>query len=178
MKSDAPRTISNFEQDMRCRTFWVAISFNQFLSCEYGRTRVTIDSIGCRPLEVVGVDFTACVVNLMQLVPSRQVLACSVEVLLGKLKLATEFEVKSHFIGLLKADVCSCLFRMLRSMNTNLPATLTTALLDTIQVALNGVKFLTAMEHPVSDRMLLSRYHQCMSSNSCNPWFLFAETRS
>jgi len=148
VKCDMTRDVTALEVDLRRRTFWVALALNQFLSGEYGRTRVSINSITCEPLASRQGDFTSQVVEFMQAVPKQQFLICSVAELLERLKTTAELKANSPFIGLLKADACFCIFRMLRSTNVSLSATHIASLLEVIRVALDGVQFLTAREHP------------------------------
>lgn len=148
INSDLPRHISPLEIDLRRRTFWVASTLNQFLSCEYGRTRVTIDSITIDPIAPREGDFTASVVEIMQTVPRRQVMTCAGPEVMEIFKAAMELSVNSPFIGLLKADACFCIFRILRSKNVDFSTIQIESLLGVIRVALDGVKFLATLNHP------------------------------
>ncbi len=53
------RVVLENEKDCRRRIFWVAVALNQFLSSEYGRTRVTIDNVAVMPLLPGDGEFTA-----------------------------------------------------------------------------------------------------------------------
>ncbi len=89
-------------------------------------------------------------VKIMQSTPEQQTGFGTLQ-LIEKFKIAAEFDVKAPFLALLKADVCFCIYRTLRSCsstNTNLAAPQVTSLLEVIQVASDSVKFLTAMHHP------------------------------
>lgn len=148
INTDLPRQISPLEIDLRRRTFWVTSSLNQFLSCEYGRTSVTIDSITIDPGVPREGDFTAAVVEIMQTVPRKQIMTCAGPEVLEVFKAAMELSANSPFIGLLKADACFCIFRILQSKNVDLPTTHLSSFLDIIRVALNAVKFLATLNHP------------------------------
>jgi hypothetical protein len=149
IKLDVPRQVPPSEINFRRRTFWVTIALNQFLSCEYGRTSISIDSISCElPVSPAG-DFTAKVIEIMRFVPKKQLFNSSCQVvLLENLRAAADIDVNSPFIGLLKADSCFCIYRKLMSIGVNLPASHVASLLEVIRVALDSVKFLTTLEHP------------------------------
>ncbi|KAF8856603.1 hypothetical protein BDZ45DRAFT_593966 [Acephala macrosclerotiorum] len=141
--------IEPLEIDLRRRTFWVAVAFNQFLSSEYGRTRINLDMISCKPLQPRAEDFTVDVINIMISVPkSQDFTTANISELLQSLKRTTEIPVKDAFLGLLRADACFCIYRMLRCTNVNLPICRLTGLLDVIRVALDGVTFLSTMRQP------------------------------
>lgn len=141
--------IEALEIDLRRRTFWVAVAFNQFLAAEYGRTRIHLDMISCKPLQPREGDFTLDVINIMTSVPKTQnFTTADISELLQSLKRTSEIPVKGAFLGLLRADACFCTYRMLRCTNVNLPICRLTGLLDVIKVALDGVTFLSSIRHP------------------------------
>ncbi|KUJ19117.1 uncharacterized protein LY89DRAFT_477705 [Mollisia scopiformis] len=140
------RPVEPLEVDLRRRTFWVAVALNQLLCSEYGRTKITIDMISCKPLQPVPGDFTLDVVNIMTSVPrSQDFTTANIAELVDSLRMACEMPAKSAFLGLLKADACFCIYRMLRCTNIILPSCRVTPLLEVIRVALDGVKFLCSM---------------------------------
>ncbi|KAE8442119.1 hypothetical protein EG329_003825 [Mollisiaceae sp. DMI_Dod_QoI] len=140
------RQVDPLEIDLRRRSFWVAAALNQFLASEYGRTRVNLDMISCNPLQPRPGDFTVDVINIMTSVPqSQDFTTANIAELLDSLRSASEIPVKGAFLGLLRADACFCIYRMLRCTNVNLPSFRVAGLLDVIRVALDGVKFLCTM---------------------------------
>lgn len=141
--------IEPLEVDLRRRTFWVAASFNQFLCSEYGRTRISIDMISCEPLQPQEGDFTLDTINIMSIVPKCQDFRrANVTELLESLRIASDLPVRTGFLGLLKADACFCIYRMLRCTDINLPSCRITPLLEVIRVALNGVTFCCSLRQP------------------------------
>jgi hypothetical protein len=136
------------DKDLRKRTFWVAISLNQFLSAEYGRSRIHLDLIDCKLFEDRQEDFTTRTINLMQSVPGKIINGDSVLDSLSALDKALDFQANSPFLGLLRADVCFCNFRIIRSKNISLTETQVTSVLEVIRVAMDGVKFLMTMKQP------------------------------
>lgn len=148
MKRDMPHLINSLEEDLRRRTFWVAVSFNQFLASEYGRTRVQPDSIGCKPLRTQAGDLTAQMVAIMQSTPGPQRISGNTSELVTALSNLWVMPVEAPFLGLLRADASFCVFRMLRSSNTNLPEANVREMLDIIRCAMDAVKFLDTMQHP------------------------------
>lgn len=147
MKADMPRPITEKEIDHRRRAFWVATSLNQFFASEYGRTQVHVDLIGCQPLSAESDDMTARTVSMMQSAPGNELLGRPVE-LYEELTKAMALPVKSPLHGTLRADLCFCIYRMLCSTGTRLPAEQVPTLLDVVRVGLNGVTFLCSMNQP------------------------------
>jgi hypothetical protein len=147
MKPDMPRQLTEMEIDIRRRTFWVATAFNQFLASEYGRTVVRVDLISCQPLSPLSGDMTARTVAMFQSTPGPELLGRSVE-LFEALSKAVALPVKSPFLGIVRADVCFCIYRMLCSTDVRLPQEQIPALLDIIRVGLDGVTFLGTMHQP------------------------------
>jgi hypothetical protein len=142
MKQSPPRNISPVEEDLRRRTFWVAMALNQFLAAEYGRTRVNLDQIDCKPLLPQAGDLTTQTTAIMQSVPGSN---GTVSDLFTALNVAAALPANSAFLVLLRADVCFCIYRMFRSTNLALLASQIAALLEVIRVALDGVKFLRTL---------------------------------
>jgi hypothetical protein len=142
IKCDSTRHISGFEVDLRRRSFWLALALNTFFAAEYGRTRVHIDLIGCHPITPKAGSFTAEVVAMLLSIPKQQSHAASTSDLVDSFAEVAVMSVKAPFLGLLRADVCFCIFRLLRSTNRNLPPAQITSLLDVIRVALEGATFL------------------------------------
>jgi hypothetical protein len=142
---DSSRHVSGFEVDLRRRSFWIAMALNSFFAAEYGRTKVHIDLIGCHPITPKAGNFTAEVVAMLLSVPKQQTQAASTSDLVGGFVDVAAMPVKAPFLGLLRADICFCIFRLLRSTNRNLPPAQIASLLDVIRVALEGATFLTSM---------------------------------
>lgn len=139
------RHMSPLEEDLRRRTFWVAMALNQWLAAEYGRARVQLCLVDCKPLLPVPGDLTAQTVAIMHAVPAKIISGGTFMDLFTALDLATALPADSPFLGLLRADVCFCIYRMFRSMNITLPTGQISRLLEIIRVALDGVKFLRTM---------------------------------
>ena len=110
-------------------------------------------------------------VKIMQSTPEQQTGFGTLQ-LIEKFKIAAEFDVKAPFLALLKADVCFCIYRTLRSCsstNTNLAAPQVTSLLEVIQVASDSVKFLTAMHHPWFNIVSTCFQSVCVLLSLCTP---------
>jgi hypothetical protein len=140
--------VSDREVVFRLRPLWVAIGLNQFLSYEYGRTRVHLDLTACTPLAPVAGDLTAQTVAILRSVPGPQDVLGRGPELLSALKSATELPVSGPFLGLLRADACFCICWMLRSSNLSLSTTQIRNVLDAVRVAMDGAKFLVSTQMP------------------------------
>jgi hypothetical protein len=147
MKPDMPRPITEREIDHRRRAFWVATSLNQFFASEYGRTMVHVDLISCQPLSAQSEDMTARTVAMMQSAPGNELLGRPVE-LYEALTKAMALPVKLPLHGIMKADLCFCIYRMLCSTGTRLATEQVPSLLDVVRVGLDGVAFLCTMHQP------------------------------
>ena len=148
MKRDIPRLISTSEINIRRKIFWMAMAVNQFFASEYGRTRVSIELIGCHLPTSNSDEISSQTLAILQSVPRSQNMLGRAPELLEALQTAMALAVKSPFLGLLRADACFCTFRMLRSTNVSLSSTQIASLLEVIRVALDGAKFLVSMRHP------------------------------
>jgi hypothetical protein len=137
--------VGEVEKDLRRRIFWVAMSLNQFLAAEYGRTRVNIDLVDVQLPDFPEGDLTSQTVAIMQASPGCKVLNGTVSSLFAKLENAAALTVNSPFLGLLRADVCFSIYRLFRSSNVSLSQSQITSLLGVINVALDGVTFLRTM---------------------------------
>lgn len=147
MKRDMPHIVNSAEEDLRRRTFWVAVSLNQFFAAEYGRTRVQLDLIGCQPVVSQAGDLTSQTIAFLQSIPSPRGLSESTE-LLAALSSLWSLPAEAPFLALLKADASFCVFRMLRSSNLSLPETNIRELLDIIRIATDAMKILNSQESP------------------------------
>ena len=147
MKPDMPRQITEVEVDLRRRTFWVAMALNQFFASEYGRTAVRVDLISCQPLSAQSGDMTARMVTMMQAAPGQDLVGKPVE-LFEALVRATELPVKSPLLGIMRADVCFCIYRMICSTDTRIRVEQIPPLLEATRVGLDAVAFLGTMHQP------------------------------
>ncbi|KIN08103.1 hypothetical protein OIDMADRAFT_108542, partial [Oidiodendron maius Zn] len=147
MKPDMPRQITEMEVDLRRRTFWVAMALNQFFASEYGRTMVNIDLISCQTLSPQSGDMTARMVAIMQAAPAQGLLGRPVELFEALVK-GTELPVKSPLLGIIRAEVCFCVYRMICSTDTRIRVELIPSLLEVIRVGLDAVTFLGTMHQP------------------------------
>ena len=145
LKTDVPRKITEIETESRRRTFWVALAVNQYAASEYGRTKVHIDLIGALPITPKKDDFTAQTIAIFQSAPGQDLLGRPSE-LLDMMKKTTSLSAKSPLLGIFRADTCFCIYRMLCSTNSRLPADQVTSFLDIIRIALDGINFLKTME--------------------------------
>jgi hypothetical protein len=145
---DVPRHVGALEIDLRRRTFWVALALNQFWAWEYGRTRVHLDLVGCQLPIPKDEDFTPQMLSILLTVPKEHTLIPNVPELLESLKKLDAVTPKSPFLSLLRADASFCIYRTIRSTNTNLPSTHIAFLLGIIRTALEGIKYLTTLKHP------------------------------
>ena len=148
IKRDIPRLISMSEIGIRRKVFWMAMALNQFLACEYGRTRVTIELTCCQLPPSQTHDLSTQTLAILQSVPRSQNLLGRGPELLEALECTMALPVNSPFLGLLRADACFCTFRMLRSTNVSLSPAQIASLLEVIRVALDGATFLVSMAQP------------------------------
>jgi hypothetical protein len=143
-----PRSVSPLEVELRRRAFWVTMAVHQYFASEYGRSRVVLDSIACLPITPGSTnDFTPETMAILQSVPESNYLGRIPE-LLQALSKVTALAAKSPFLVLLRADACFCIYRMLCSTNSRLPAEQIPAVLEVVRVALNAVVFVCTLTHP------------------------------
>ena len=140
------RNVSSSEIDLRRKTFWVAMALNEFFSIEYGRSQVVLESISCSPL-TEGYGLTFGMVTILQCVPSQSCLG-NISKIIESLIKAMDLPAKSPFLALLKADACFCIYRMLCSTSSRLPAEQIPIFLEVVRVALDGNKFLRSLNQP------------------------------
>lgn len=148
LNGDVPRLLPPSETEYRRKTFWVATGINAFFSSEYGRTRADIELPTCHTLLPKSEDLTTQMISILHSVPQKQNFTGDGSELQDQLKATMSLPVNSPFLGLLRADACFCIFRLLRTKRIGLPTPHITSLLEVIRVALDGVKFLISMEHP------------------------------
>jgi hypothetical protein len=147
MKRDMPRQITEMEIEHRRSAFWVAVALNQFFGSEYGRTMVHIDLVECKPLNPQPGDLTVRMVTMLQSAPSQGLLGRPVD-LLDSIAKVKALPVKSPFLGVIRADISFCIYRMLCSTESRIPMEEIPSFLDIIRVGLDGVKFLNTTNKP------------------------------
>ncbi|KAF4635414.1 hypothetical protein G7Y89_g2683 [Cudoniella acicularis] len=147
MKREMPRTVLPLEEDLRIRNFWAAVSINQFFAAEYSRSKVQLDMIDCKPLVSQAGDFTAQTLKIMQSIPRPRIAdrAGTISDFSNALKSLAEMSIDAPFLGLLRADACFCVFRMIQAANLSVSSSQVALILEIIRVALDGVKFLRSM---------------------------------
>lgn len=139
------RNVTSVEKDLRRRSFWVAVAFNQFFASDYGGTRIHIDFIGTQLPTPRDGDFTVETVAILNFVPSTQHLPGSTSDLIHVLRKATALPAKAAFLAILKADACFCVFRMLGSANMRIPAEEMASLLEVTHATLDAATFLRTL---------------------------------
>ena len=146
-EKSVPQLMVPSEENLRRRIFWAAIALNHFISAEYGRTKTQIHSITCQPLQSPPGDFTAEVVNIMQSVPEQRSLGY-ITVILAALDKITTTPVKAPFLSLLRADACSCIYRMFCSTGFRVPMSKYAQVLQIIGEGIDGVDALNTRKQP------------------------------
>ena len=148
MTHDMPHLfVKPAEEELRRRTFWVAVSLNQFFAAEYGRTRIQLDLIECPCVASEGGDLTSQTIAFLLAIPSPRKLSETTE-LLTALNKIWSLPVEAPFLGLLRADAAFCVFRMLHSSSLSLPEANIHHLLDIIRCATDAASFLNTQQTP------------------------------
>ncbi|KAH6661913.1 hypothetical protein B0J14DRAFT_312675 [Halenospora varia] len=148
MTRDMPRLVTSLEKELRLRTFWVALGINHFFAAEYGRSRVQLDLVDCKPLVPQDGDLTTRTLAILQSIPGSRMSEGTISDFTVALNNLAIMSIDSPFLGLLRADACFSIFRMLQASHFGINATQIEMILEITRVALNGVTFLRTMDKP------------------------------
>jgi hypothetical protein len=148
---DDTRPLAIKEADSRRRIFWVAWSFNQFLSAEYGRSPVYLDNVRCYKPVAQAYDFTTDLIALAGVLPlnspqsNDSSKAAESEAALIKL---SHLPDRVSALTLLKADVCLILCRRLWAKNYKMSSDQIDTVLSIFQRGFTHAQILSKQHHP------------------------------
>lgn len=147
------RLMSETELETRRKTFWVACSLNHLFSAQYGRTKITLQNIGCRYPTEDSNETAASFVSLLRLLPhlcdaTSTIASSTISNLTDGLLRLGEMAIYKLPLLLLRADAIFCIYRKLRYIGVTLSPRQTDVVLSAIRLALDAADTLALRSQP------------------------------